>query len=232
MNIKTLFLFILISLIIPSWAECDIAVESTCYGTTKNGGLENGVKLPKKGPNFLPYSSLGVIAGRTYVHSKVCEVIINAFESLEKTNPDKIYMYGETGLKNGGRFKPHKTHQNGLSVDFMVPVLNADGHSVPLPTSPFNKFGYSIEFDKYGRYREYFIDFEAIAAHLKALHIEAKKAGIDIGRVIFDPELQPHLFKSKDGAYLKENLVFSKKGSWVRHDEHYHVDFKVKCNPL
>ncbi len=203
--------------------------ESICYGTTKNGRLENSVKLPDKGANFMPYSSVGVIAGRTYVHSKVFEVIVKTYDILNKTHPDKIFMYGETGFKNGGRFRPHKTHQNGLSADFMVSVLDKAGESVPLPTSIFNKFGYSLEFDKKGKYKDYTIDFEAMAAHLMTLHKECRKAGIGIQRVIFDPELQPHLFKVRHGNYLIKNLIFSKKCSWVRHDEHYHTDFKVKC---
>jgi penicillin-insensitive murein endopeptidase len=30
-------------------------------------------------------------------------------------------------------------------------------------------------------------------------------------------------------AYLKQKLPFMKGKSWVRHDEHYHVDFAVPC---
>jgi len=219
----------IISIFLCISSSLHAGLQSTCYGTTKNGRLENGVKLPARGKNFVPYSSVGVIAGRTYVHSKVSDVIVKTYEILHKTLPDKIYMYGETGFKDGGEFKPHKTHQNGLSVDFMVPILNKAGKSVPLPTSIFNKFGYSLEFDKKGKYKDYTIDFEAMADHLMTLHKECRKAGIGIWRVIFDPELQPYLFKARYGNYLKKNLSFSKKRSWVRHDEHYHVDFKVKC---
>jgi penicillin-insensitive murein endopeptidase len=68
-----------------------------------------------------------------------------------------------------------------------------------------------------------------MAAHIVALHSEAKKLGYDIWRVIFVPELQPNLFKTKYGVYLKDNIQFSTKRSWVRHDEHYHVDFVVPC---
>lgn len=167
--------------------------------------------------------------GRTYVHGKVYEAIINAYKVIETSAPNKFYVYGETGHKGGGRFRPHKTHQNGLSVDFMVPVLDEKNRSVPLPTGVFNKFGYSIEFDKTGRYEEYRIDFEAIASHLYALSEEAKKSGINIKTVIFDAELQEYLFKTQKGAYLKANIRFSKKPSWVRHDEHYHVDFDADC---
>jgi penicillin-insensitive murein endopeptidase len=31
---------------------------------------------------------------------------------------------------------------------------------------------------------------------------------------------------------LKQNLRFMKNKPWVRHDEHYHVDFAVPCKPL
>ena len=79
--------------------------------------------------------------------------------------PNKLFKYAETGFEAGGKFKPHKTHQNGLSVDFMVPVVNASGESVHLPTHPFNRFGYDIEFDKDGRLDEWRIDYEAMAAH-------------------------------------------------------------------
>ncbi len=227
----TLAIFVLMML---SWIEVGFAQESVCYGTTAKGRLENGVQLPFSGKNFKPYSRVLAGAGRTYVHRKVQVVVINAYASLEKTHADKNFVYGETGWATGGRIKPHKTHQNGLSVDFMVPVLNAKGTSVPLPTGPFNKYGYGIEFDEQGRWqdKDLRIDFEALGAHLKALHIEARKAGIEIWRVIFDPRLQPLLYRTEAGAYLKANLLIPTKQSWVRHDDHYHVDFKVACKPL
>ena len=210
----------------------DLTQESTCYGTTKNGRIDNAARLPTKGVNFVSYSTLAVLAGRSYVHTTVREVILNAFNSLEKARPNTIYMYGETGFKNGGPLNPHKTHQNGLSVDFMVPVLNKDNQSVPLPTGPFNKFGYSIEFDKQGKFKDLSIDFEAMAAHIKALHVEARKQGINLWRVLFDPGLQPFLYDTPDGGYITQHILIPKKRSWVRHDEHYHVDFDINCEPL
>lgn len=202
---------------------------SVCYGTTSNGRLENGVQLPDNGNNFEGYSSLAKLAGRTYVHSSVKDIIVNAYEKLEKTEQGKVYKYAETGFKEGGKFKPHKTHKNGLSVDFMTPVINAEGASVHLPTHPFNKFGYDIEFDHKGQYESLSIDYVALSAHIVALHKESKALGFDIWRVIFDPALQPNLFKTKYGEYLRNNIQFSKKPSWVRHDEHYHVDFSIPC---
>lgn len=205
------------------------ASESICYGTTSDGRLEGGVKLPSEGNNFVSYSMTAEVLGRTYVHSKVKDIMLASYKWLESETPGKVYKYAETGFKEGGLFRPHKTHRNGLSVDFMVPVVNAEEESVHLPTHYFNKLGYSIEFDEVGAYEEYRIDYEALAAHIVSLHRVAIEKGLDLWRVIFDPELQPHLLSTKYGEYLKEHIQFSKKRSWVRHDEHYHVDFEVPC---
>lgn len=203
---------------------------STCYGTTANGRLEHGVKLPADGPNFTSYSTAARLAGRTYVHSLVNDIVTDAYRSLQTSAPGKVYVYAETGFAEGGRFKPHRTHQNGLSVDFMVPVLR-DGRSEPLPTHAFNRYGYDIEFDAQGRYEDYAIDYEAMAAHLVALHQAAAARKVGIARVIFDPPLQPALFATSHGPYLRTHLKVSKTHAWVRHDEHYHVDFDVPCRP-
>lgn len=206
-----------------------VANESTCYGTTSSGSLNNGVKLPSSGSNFEGYSSIARIAGRTYVYSIVRDIIIASYKSLEIEYSEKVFKYAETGFKKGGVFRPHKTHRNGLSVDFMVPVLSEYGESVHLPTNLLNKFGYNIEFDKDIKYGQYHIDFEAMAAHIVSLHKEAKRKGYDLWRVIFDPELQPHLLNTTYAKYLLDNIQFSKRRSWVRHDEHYYIDFDVPC---
>ena len=206
-----------------------ISKESTCYGTTSNGKLDDGVKLPNSGNNFVSYSDLAALADRTYVHSSVKDIIVAAYKDLEKELPKKVYKYAETGFKDGGQFKPHKTHRNGLSVDFMTPVINSKGESVHLPTLPLNRFGYDIEFDSEDNFNGLTIDYEALAAHIVALHKESKKSGFDLWRVIFDPKLQPNLLNTKYSDYLKNNIQFSKKRSWVRHDEHYHVDFSIPC---
>jgi penicillin-insensitive murein endopeptidase len=215
--------------LLPTYAS---SAESTCYGTPGKGRVENSVKLPKTGPNFEPYSSLGVSVGRTYVHSKVAAVVSDAYASLARSSPNVKYVYGESGWKRGGRIKPHRTHQNGLAVDFMVPVRDVDGKSVVLPSGVTNKFGYSIEFDSKGHFDDLTIDFEAIAEHLYALHAAARAKGIGIERVIFEPAFLPKLYKTRRGAFVKANINFMKGQAWVRHDEHYHVDFAISCKPF
>lgn len=206
-----------------------LAQESICYGTTSDGRIENAVQLPSDGKNFIGYSSVARLAGRTYVHSEVSKIIISAYKELETEQPDKVYKYAETGFEQGGQFKPHKTHRNGLSVDFMTPVIDKSGKSIHLPTNPLNKFGYNIEFDKNDQYEDMNIDYEALAAHVVSLHQQAVKRGYDLWRVIFDPKLQPKLYKTKYADYLRKNIQFSTRPSWVRHDEHYHVDFAIPC---
>ena len=220
---------ILLLLIVPIAALAE--PQSTCYGTTSNGRLANACELPAGGTNYSPYSTVARWLGRTWVHCDVAQVVVLAYDALAESHPEKHYVYGETGFRNGGEFKPHKTHRNGLSVDFMTPVIDADGKSVPLPTSVTNKYGYAIEFDSANRYEDLSIDFEAIAAHLAALKRSANKQGIGIWRVIFDPELQPGLHKTKAWPEISD-LTFSRKRSWVRHDDHYHVDFALDCRPL
>ncbi|KOR32931.1 peptidase [Achromatium sp. WMS3] len=223
---------ILILIMILMIAALGYAKESICYGTTSNGRLKGGVQLPSQGKNFISYSVTAALLGRTYVHSKVRKIIIRSYKTLETQAPGKVFKYAETGFREGGRFRPHKTHRNGLSVDFMVPVVNQEGNSVYLPTNYFNKLGYGIEFNSKSKYAGYTIDYVAMAAHIVSLHKAAKSYGANLWRVIFDPKLQPHLFRTKYGKYLKRHVQFSKRRSWVRHDEHYHVDFKIRCRPL
>ena len=221
-------LFLLVLLASPT----ALASNSTCYGTTRNGRLENGVKLPTAGTNFSTYSAVGSALGRTYVHDKVRDVVIAAYRALEKSAAGKVFVYGETGWAGGGRIRPHRTHQNGLSVDFMVPVVDASGKSVPLPTGLLNKFGYDIEFDTAGTYENYTIDFDAMAEQLYRLHVATSAAGVGIALVIFDPALRAKLFQTRRGPTLRKHLGFMKGQAWVRHDDHYHVDFSVRCKHL
>jgi penicillin-insensitive murein endopeptidase len=216
----------------PSPVEPPASPASTCLGTTSRGALRDGVQLPRAGDNFEAYSLAGHVAGRTYVHSAVRDVVLQAYASLQRARPGTLYVYGETGWREGGSFAPHRTHQNGLSVDFMVPVLDAQGRSRPLPCHLFNRYGYDVEFDRQGRVGELRIDAEAMAAHLVELQRAAQAHGVGIRVVIFDPALQPLLHRTSAWPALRRTLRFSPRPAWVRHDEHYHVDFVVPCQRL
>jgi len=230
-QIKRMYRSSLLALLLFS-VVANAAEESRCFGSHDNGSLENGWQLPTSGKNYSAYSNIGVMTGRNYVHSKVYKVVVDAYAMLETRAPSKVYVYGESGYKDGGKFRPHKTHQNGLSVDFFVPVVDSEGLSVKLPTSILNKLGYSIEFVGTGEYKGLKIDYAAMALHLWALKASADKHGVKIWRVIFDNDLQKQLFKAPEAKGLRDAMAFSTKRPWVRHDEHYHIDFSVPCNPL
>lgn len=229
---RSRFFVISLLILVGFGATNAVAADSVCYGTTSKGRLENGVRIPESGPNFSAYSAVGVAVGRTYVHSKVAAVIEAAYRSLAAWVPDKRYVYGESGWSSGGRIKPHRTHQNGLAVDFMVPVLDAKERSVPLPAGLSNKFGYGIEFDDKARFGKLRIDFDAIGEHLLALSEAARQQGIAVQRVIFEKPYLPNLFAASRGSFVKQRIPFMQGEPWIRHDEHYHVDFAVPCKPM
>jgi penicillin-insensitive murein endopeptidase len=208
---------------------CAPALASTCFGTTSAGRIEGAVALPLEGANFIAYTELGLKMGRTYVHTQVRDVVLDAYAVLVRNTPGVRYVYGETGLRTGGSMPPHRTHENGTSVDFMVPVRGQDGLPATLPRSANNRYGYDLDFDSAGTLDELRIDFTAIAEHLEQLDLAARRRGLGIARVILDPDLTQHVLATPAGARIK-SLPFMKTKPWVRHDEHYHVDFAVKCS--
>ena len=205
-------------------AESDAPSESV--GETNDGRLVNGKRLPSSGPGFTTYSRFGSLVGRTATHHRVRAAMLDAYAALHAENPAWTFVYGETGWPSGGRFRPHRTHQNGLSVDFMTPVTR-DGEPDVLPTGPLSAFGYGIDFDEHGRNAEQSIDFEAMAAHLDHLDRAARANDLAVEVVILAPDLQDDLAATARGAGLVGRLRFSRNPSWVRHDDHYHVDFRL-----
>jgi penicillin-insensitive murein DD-endopeptidase len=130
------------------------------------------------------------------------------------------------GWPTGGPFWPHRTHENGLSADFMAPVDDGSGTPQLFPTTPWTRFGYDLEFDREGRVASYRINFEAIAQHLDALGKAAAVQKLTIERVIVAPEYASRLMATPTGRRLT-SLPFMRGQAWVRHDEHYHVDFRL-----
>ena len=186
--------------------------------------VQNAKRLASKGANFQTYSRFLSAIGRTHVHEKVRDAMVEAYASLEKRTPDVIYVYGETGWKNGGNFWPHRTHRNGMCVDFMVPVKKAN-----IPTTlflwPGNAWGYNVRFDEHGKHNAYSIDFEAMVEHLDALQNACKLFSLKIKVVIVDLPLLALLKKSDTHQKLK-GIPFAAFKAWFPHDSHYHVEFE------
>jgi penicillin-insensitive murein endopeptidase len=110
-----------------------------------------------------------------------------------------------------------------------VPLRTEKGEVTEIQASVLNKLGYSITFDNEGRRGRLRIDFEAMAKHLLALHEAARAHGIGIRRVIFEPPLHRLLFATEAGKALQGRMEFMRRPAWVRHDQHYHIDFDVPC---
>ena len=203
---------------------------SRSVGTTGEGRLEHGKRLPSSGPGFRTYSRFGSLIGRTAVHGRVRDAMLDAYAAFHAEHPETTLLYGETGWPGGGRFRPHVTHQNGLSVDFMTPVRRGRERAT-LPTGLLHGFGYATDFDAdgngIGRIDHLRIDFDALASHLYHLDRAARANGLRIRRVILAPDLQDDLTATEMGRRYAGRLAFSRKPSWVRHDDHYHVDFEL-----
>ena len=197
---------------------------SISSGSVSNGRIQNAKRMNYRGNNFSTYSFGGYLLGRTFVHSRVKKTILETYEQCEKICPDVNFVLGETGRQHGGRFLPHRTHRNGLSVDFMTPLLkNGKPHN---SNHLFNLWGYSLEFDNEGKKGNVEIDYETMAKHIFTLEKIARKNGLRIQKVIFDPILRPYLLATPTGKKLK-HLPFTKNRVYVRHDDHYHIDFEV-----
>lgn len=212
-----------------AWLAANSGQPSICHGDVVNGRLEGGRRLPYSGENYRAYSLLGFLLGRTFVHGAVREAMRDAYAELSRSHPELRFVYGESAWPWGGHFWPHKSHANGTAADFFVPVRTLDGAVSELPTWPWALFGYAVQFDKAGRSGSRTIDFEAMALHLLALDRATRAHGIGIRRIIFDVALQSRLAATGSGASVMRRFTFNKQQAWVRHDEHYHVDFAVPC---
>lgn len=201
------------------------ATPSRAYGTPAKGWLAHGKRMPSQGANFEAYSGLAALMGRAQLHSVGRSALLDAYALLARSQPEHRFIYGELGWSKGGPFTPHRTHQNGLSLDLMVPMRRLDNNQAqPLSCSAFNAFCYKIELDPQGHAHGLRIDFEALADMIQAIDKTAREHGAQIALIIFDPKLRPQLFKAN--PKLKA-LPWLKRAAWVRHDEHIHIDLRL-----
>ncbi len=189
---------------------------------------ERFLALPLYGGNFRCNSLIGYGVGRYYLQGRAAATVLGAYAALERTRPGLRFTYAEMGWNGGGRFRPHRTHQKGMSADFITPVYTADaaGNRVPgmLSCNILNLWGYAVRLDDAGRFEEYRFDTSAMIAHLAALERSGTEYGVRIERVILEPPLLRLLradpdFKSISGIRFMENRA------WFPHDGHYHIDF-------
>jgi len=204
-----------------------------------DGELQGTRSLPPFGKGYRVYSLLGNALGRQYAHHRVIESLVGASKRVHEST-GSVTEIAEIGWRDGGRFRPHATHRDGLSVDIITPMRDIETlQPVRLGTSVWNLFGYcwhidddthqlsgmawDVSSDKgpsvcpnidFESTKE--VDFETLAVLLEELDAEARSRGGKIRYVIVDPSFVEPL--ADTGVRLSTR-------SWIEHDDHIHVEF-------
>jgi len=207
-------------------------LDSISEGSVGDGRLINGNLIPYSGKNFCYFSLISYYpCGDAYLNSKLLTTIVDAYEECDSTCPGICFRLMECSRKNGGKMQLHLSHQNGLSVDFMTPlILNNE------PIKRYDNLGllrYLLEFDEKGELsmeKGVTIDFETIAKHIVALDNAARKNGLAIKKVILKIDLKDNLFATESGKeLLRRAIPFARAlpaGIDAVHGNHYHIDFR------
>lgn len=205
---------------------------SESIGTVSQGSLKNGKLMPFEGNNFHYFDTASYLGGRAFVHENLKKTIINSYKELETIRPTQHYCLMECSNKDGGKIHPHRTHQNGLSVDFMSPLQLAGQPYYGLDT--IGAAHYLLDFDDNGNYTKdakISIDFEVLAQHIWIVEQHARKNGLQISKVIFKMELKDELYATEYGQKLKTSSIYITKNLSPLinslHDDHYHIDFEL-----
>jgi len=209
------------------------------------------VSLPPSGAGFRTSSTLVGAMGRQYVRHEVAAALTTALADVAGSN--RVFVVADTGHKDGGPFPPHATHQEGLSVDIHMPVVDAAGAPATLSSSFWNLWGYCWHLDPAGHVAglaweakplplpllgktqlcpsvdidsDDHADFDTVARLVKALDVAARAHGGRVRTVIIAPEFVAPILASPSGKALGPlSSVFTRHPVWVRHDDHLHVDF-------
>lgn len=205
---------------------------SISKGTVSNGTLVNGKLMPFSGANFIYFDTASYTGSRAFVNDRVRTAVINTYKRLEELTPERHFCIMECSHEQGGKLSPHRTHQNGLSIDFMTPLLQNG-----LPYYALDNLGaqhYLLDFDSEGKYTKdpsVSIDFNTMALHILILSEEAQKVGLKIEKVILKMELKDELYASENGKKLLKSDVYITKSLTPiinsLHDDHYHIDFEL-----
>jgi penicillin-insensitive murein endopeptidase len=203
--------------------------KSISVGTVSNGSLKNGKLIPYRGTNFQYFDSMSYVSHRAFVHHKVKKAVIASYKALESVN-NRQYTIMECSNKNGGKIYPHRTHQNGLSIDFMMPLKKNNKPYYGLDQTGAGH--YLLKFDQNGRLaddKSIEIDFDATVLHILTLEKEARKNGLRIKKIIINTDLKDELYAAKNGTQLKSRGIYvvQKLTPMINalHDDHYHIDF-------
>lgn len=206
---------------------------SKSIGSVSKGGLKNGRIIPFSGKNFHYFDTASYLANRGFTHEKVLQTTLEAYDALDSLLPGRHFCIMECSHEHGGKLYPHRTHQNGMSVDFMMPKLKDSE-----PYYGLDNLGaqhYLLTFDQQGKYSKdpsIELDFNTIALHILELQSAAKKNGLRIEKVIINTGLKDELFATEQGKILKQSGIYIVRNLSplinAVHDDHFHVDFRLE----
>lgn len=223
------------------------AVATTWSATeAASGELEGTRSLPPRGAGYRTYSVIGSAIGRQHADHRVIAALRQALASAGD-EAGRTYTVAEVGWPSGGAFPPHRTHREGLSVDILMPMLDASGSPASLPSWPWTGWGYCWHLDGEGALRSmaweaplpvvrghevdpcpfpgrgggWTADFDGLRLLLEAVLEAAPAHGVRLTRVIVAPE-----YADRIGAGSAVDPLLTRRGVWVRHDDHVHLDFR------
>ena len=212
-------------------ANHDTLLPSKSLGTVSDGELVNGRIIPFYGKNFQYFSTESYLGGRAFAHEKVINTLMHFYTELLVCYPDRFFYIMEMSNKQGGKIYPHRTHQNGMSVDLMLPKIKNGQPDYSLDS--LGKDHYFLSFNERGEFSgdsSLMIDFELLAHQLLLLDSCAQKSGLKIAKVIIKLEYKDELFSTNFGDQLKNSSIYfaQKLEPLINdlHDDHVHVDFE------
>lgn len=207
--------------------------KSQSIGSVRNGSMKNGFIFPWSGENYRYFSPLSYyIMDNGYAHHKVHDAMLYAFKNLASTAPGIQWRLMETNGRNGGNMLIHRTHENGMSVDLMIPKKNGDRQS-----RFWDRVGmwhYLLDFDDEGGFylnNNVKLDLENLAKAILAIDDGARQNGLRIRKILLRTRLLDEFYSTKSGKEVRRRKIYipQRLPYWVDrvHDDHIHVDFEI-----
>ena len=186
--------------------------------------------MPYSGNNFRYFSFISYfVMGNAFVHSKLHNTLIEAFSKCEASCPGHQFRVMECANRKGGKMLIHRTHQTGLSVDLMTPMMK-DGHQYK-GTDRLGIWHYLLNYDEQGYWtKKVRVDFETMAKLILAIDDAAKQNGLKLSKVILKIDLKDDFYATPSGKAVEaRGIYFARvlpKAVDNLHDDHIHLDFK------
>jgi len=187
-------------------------LSSISHGSVSNGSLEHGKLIPYYGSNYSYFDTTSYFSGRAFLHEDVLAFTLKAYKNLENVS-NRFYRIMECSNQMGGKLWPHQTHQNGTSIDFMMPLTKDYKPYYNLDEIGLRHYWLSCDDNgKYSEDKSVEIDFEAIAQHILLLNEAANEKGWKIKKVIIKIELKDELYATPSGKKLKAKGIYVVQG--------------------